>query len=135
MLSMAWHARVLAAGTALGLLAVVDAATVTHDFNVTWVTSNPDGLFERPTIGINGQWPVPQITAAVGDNVVIHVTNLLGNESTSLHFHGLYMNGTTHMDGPPQVNQCEILPGLSFTYSFTVTQPGTYWYHSHTRGQ
>lgn len=135
MLSPAWHAWVLAAATALGLLAAVDAATVTYDFNVTWVTTNPDGLFERPTIGINGQWPVPQITAAVGDNVVVRVTNLLGNESTSLHFHGLYMNGTAHMDGAPQVSQCEILPGLSFTYNFTITQPGTYWYHSHTRGQ
>ena len=79
MLSPAWRLRVLAAGAVLGLLAAVDAATVTHDFNVTWVTSNPDGLFERPTIGINGQWPVPQITAAVGDNVEIRVHNLLGN--------------------------------------------------------
>ncbi|KAJ2979753.1 hypothetical protein NUW58_g7124 [Xylaria curta] len=116
-------------------LQITTAATVTYDFNIGWVTANPDGAFERPTIGINGQWPIPQIEASVGDNVVVHVTNQLGNQSTSLHFHGLFMNGTAHMDGPSQVSQCSIPPGSSFTYNFTINQPGTYWYHSHTGGQ
>ncbi|KAI0968018.1 Cupredoxin [Xylaria arbuscula] len=111
------------------------AATVTYDFNIGWVTANPDGAFDRPTIGINGQWPIPRIEANIGDNVVVQVTNQLGNQSTSLHFHGLFMNGTTHMDGPSQVSQCSIPPGSSFTYNFTINQPGTYWYHSHTGGQ
>ncbi|ORY55098.1 Cupredoxin [Pseudomassariella vexata] len=119
----------------LVLFSFAEAATVTYDFNVTWVTANPDGDFDRPVIGINGKWPIPQITANVGDNVVVNVQNLLGNESTSLHFHGLYMNGTAHMDGPEQVSQCAIPPGSSFTYNFTIDQPGTYWYHSHTHGQ
>lgn len=73
------------------LNSVVRAATVTYDFEVGWVTANPDGAFERPTIGINGQWPIPQITANVGDQVVVNVLNSLGNQTTSLHFHGLYM--------------------------------------------
>ncbi|CAJ2511680.1 Uu.00g073050.m01.CDS01 [Anthostomella pinea] len=120
---------------AIGFVHSSRAATVTYDFNVTWVTSNPDGAFERPTIGINNQWPVPRISADIGDNVVVHVTNQLGNQSTSLHFHGLFMNGSTHMDGPAQVSQCGIPPGSSFTYNFTINQPGTYWYHSHTGGQ
>lgn len=98
------------------------AATVTYNFEVGWVTANPDGAFERPTIGINGQWPIPRIEANVGDNVVVHVTNQLGNQSTSLHFHGLFMNGTTHMDGPSQVSQCSIPPGSSFTYNFIVSE-------------
>jgi hypothetical protein len=51
---------------------------------------------------------------------VINVHNHLGNQSTSLHFHGLFMNGTTQMDGPSQVSQCPILPGESMTYNFTV---------------
>lgn len=101
-------------------LQVTTAATVTYDFNVGWVRANPDGAFERPTIGINGQWPIPRIEANVGDNVVVHVTNQLGNQTTSLHFHGLFMNGTNHMDGPVQVTQCAIPPGGSFTYDFTV---------------
>lgn len=97
------------------------AATVTYDFNIGWVTANPDGAFNRPTIGINGQWPIPRIDANVGDNIIINAHNQLGNQSTSLHFHGLYMNGTTHMDGPAQVSQCAIQPGSSFTYNFTVS--------------
>lgn len=71
--------------------AVVQAATVTYDFEVGWVTANPDGAFDRPTIGINGKWPIPAITANVGDQVVVNVLNSLGNQTTSLHFHGLYM--------------------------------------------
>lgn len=102
------------------LASVAHAATVTHDFDVGWVYANPDGLQTRPVMGINGQWPIPPIVANVGDQVVINVKNSLGNESTSLHFHGLYMNGTTHMDGPVAVSQCGIPPNGHFTYNFTV---------------
>ena len=97
------------------------AAIITYDFNITWVTANPDGMFARPVMGINGQWPLPEIRATVGDRLVINVLNLLGNQSTSLHFHGLYMNGTTQMDGPVGVSQCGIPPGNLFTYNFTVS--------------
>lgn len=52
-----------------------------------------------------------------------------------MHFHGLFQNGTNDMDGPVGVTQCAIAPGSSMTYNFTIDQPGTYWYHSHNRGQ
>ena len=112
--------RVAVLAAAVGFAA---AATVSHDFNISWVRANPDGAFERPVIGINGQWPVPTIEADVGDRIVIKVNNQLGNQSTSLHFHGLFMNGTNHMDGPAGVTQCEIPSGSSFTYNFTVSLP------------
>ena len=86
-------------------------------------------------MGINGKWPVPAIVVNKGDQLVVNVKNSLGNETVSLHFHGIYQNGTTHMDGPSAVTQCSIQPGGSMTYNFTVDQPGTYWYHSHERGQ
>lgn len=122
-------------GAAIVLLANwAIAATVTYDFNITWVNASPDG-FERPVIGINGQWPIPQISVNKGDRLVVNVLNQLGNQSTSLHFHGLYMNGSTQMDGPVGGSQCAIPPGASFTYDFNVDQPGTYWYHSHDAGQ
>jgi iron transport multicopper oxidase len=73
------------------LFTLVRTATVTYDFDIGWVTANPDGAFERPTIGINGEWPIPPIVANVGDQVVVNVLNSLGNQTTSLHFHGLYM--------------------------------------------
>ncbi|KKP07711.1 iron transport multicopper oxidase FET3 precursor [Trichoderma harzianum] len=116
-------------------LGLASAATVNYDFNITWVTANPDGAFARPVIGINNQWPIPRIEANVGDRIVVNVNNQLGNQSTSLHFHGLFMNGTTHMDGPVGVSQCDIPPGHSFKYDFTIDQPGTYWYHSHHNAQ
>jgi iron transport multicopper oxidase len=103
-------------------LSGLEAATVTYDFNITWVRTNPDGLFERSTIGINNQWPLPIMYATVGDTVIVNVDNQLGNQSTTLHFHGLYMNGTTQMDGPLQVSQCDIASGTKFKYNFTVSK-------------
>ncbi|PVI00038.1 Ferroxidase [Periconia macrospinosa] len=117
------------------LLSLAHCATVTYNFEVAWVYANPDGLQTRPVIGINGQWPIPTIRVTKGDQLVVNVKNSLGNETTSLHFHGLYLNGSNHMDGPDQVTQCAIQPGSSMTYNFTIDQPGTYWYHSHVRGQ
>jgi iron transport multicopper oxidase len=102
------------------LISVVHAETRTYNFNVGWVRRNPDGLFDRPVIGINGQWPIPRIEATVGDRVVVNINNELGNQSTSLHFHGLFMNGTNEMDGVVGVTQCGVPPGSSFTYNFTV---------------
>jgi iron transport multicopper oxidase len=99
----------------------VEAATVTYDFNITWVRANPDGLQERPTIGINGKWPLPIMTATLNDTVIVNVNNQLGNQSTTLHFHGLFMNGTADMDGPASVSQCGIPAGSQFTYNFTVS--------------
>ncbi|KAI9753449.1 MAG: hypothetical protein M4579_005169 [Chaenotheca gracillima] len=125
----------LLAGLVGLLLPLAQAATVTYDFNITWVTANPDGMMDRPVIGINNQWPIPTIEANKGDRVIVNVNNQLGNQSTSLHFHGLYQNGTTDMDGPVGVTQCAIPPGHSFKYDFAIDQPGTYWYHSHVKGQ
>ena len=103
-----------------GLLS--QAATVTYDWNVTWVTASPDGLQERPTIGINGHWPLPVLNFTKGDQVIASVTNQLGNQSTSIHFHGFFQNGTNHMDGPVGVTQCDIPPNSTFVYNFTVRE-------------
>ena len=111
------------------------AAIVVEDFRVGWVRANPDSKFERPVIGVNGAWPAPQITATVGDHLVLNVHNDLGNASTSLHFHGFFQNGTNHRDGAVGVTQCPIPPGASFTYDIEFVQAGTYWYHSHNQGQ
>ncbi|KAL8711162.1 MAG: hypothetical protein Q9220_004307 [cf. Caloplaca sp. 1 TL-2023] len=131
---MAYTSISIIALTLFSLTTSITAATVTYDFNITWVTAQPDG-FSRPTIGINGQWPIPHITATVGDRVIVNVQNQLGNQTTSLHFHGLYMNGTPHMDGPVGASQCSIPIDGSFVYDFQIDQPGTYWYHSHDSGQ
>ena len=98
----------------------VQAVVRTFDWNIGWVRANPDGLHDRPTIGINGQWPPPLVQVDRGDRIIVNAKNDLGNQTTSLHFHGLYMNGSTEMDGPVGVSQCSIPPGSTFTYNFTV---------------
>ncbi|KAE8442783.1 hypothetical protein EG329_002871 [Mollisiaceae sp. DMI_Dod_QoI] len=108
------------------------AKTVTYDFNVTWVTANPDGLMDRKVVGVNGQWPLPTIEVDKGDQLVVNMHNGLGDKNATIHFHGMYQNGTNEMDGPSMVTQCPIPPGYDFTYNFTVNQNGTYWYHCHT---
>ena len=45
----------------LGLAAVLAgsarAALVEHYWNISYTQANPDGLFERTVIGVNGSWP------------------------------------------------------------------------------
>jgi iron transport multicopper oxidase len=119
---------------ALAQAASTWAATVTYNWDVTWVTAAPDG-FSRPVIGINGQWPNPPIKAAAGDTVVVNMKNSLGNETTGLHFHGMSQLNSNFMDGASMVNQCPVPPGSTITYTFIADAPGTYWYHSHNMGQ
>ena len=102
-------------------LALAQAAIVTYNFNLTWVTRNPDAAFDRPVIGINNQWPIPTIEATVGDTIVVNVENHLGNRTGSLHFHGMYQHGTNHMDGAGHVTQCPIPVGGKFKYEFDVS--------------
>ena len=35
------------------------------------------------------------------------------------------------MDGPAEITQEPIEPGETYSYEFTATQSGTYFYHSH----
>ncbi|KAI5196373.1 hypothetical protein E4T39_07839 [Aureobasidium subglaciale] len=122
-------------GTALtGNISSTSGKTVTYDWNIEWMTAAPDGT-ARPVIGVNGQWPCPSVDVMEGDLVVVNVYNGLGNESTSLHWHGIHQRGTNHMDGATGVTQCPIAPGQSFTYKFLADQAGTYWWHSHNMGQ
>jgi iron transport multicopper oxidase len=103
------------------LFSTAFAGLVNLNWSIGWVNANPDGRVLRAVIGINGQWPCPTINANVGDLVTIQVTNNLGNETTSLYFHGLYQTGSNDMDGPVKVTQCPIPPGDSFTYTFFVS--------------
>jgi FtsP/CotA-like multicopper oxidase with cupredoxin domain len=97
------------------------AGTVAYDLNVTWTYGNPDG-FTRSVIGINGAWPPPTLYVTKGDTVILNVHNQLGNQSTSVHVHGMFQNGTTNMDGAAMATQCPIPPGSSMVYNFTVSR-------------
>ncbi|KAI8632680.1 multicopper oxidase [Xylariaceae sp. FL1651] len=109
--------------------------TVSLQWSFGWKWIAPDG-FGRPVVAVNNQWPPPTIDVCKGDRLVLQVTNNLGNETASIHFHGLYQNGQNQMDGPAMTTQCPIPPGSVFTYDFNVGQQvGTYWWHSHVHGQ
>ncbi|OAX34404.1 hypothetical protein K503DRAFT_445332, partial [Rhizopogon vinicolor AM-OR11-026] len=95
----------------------------------------PDGFSRSATLA-GGTFPGPLIQATKGDHFAINVVNKLDDDSmfksTSVHWHGLFQNGTNHMDGVSFVTQCPIAQNDSFLHSFDVPkQAGTYWYHSH----
>ncbi|RCH93210.1 hypothetical protein CU097_009834 [Rhizopus azygosporus] len=113
---------------------LTQAARIVHDWNITYTTANPDGLFERKVVGVNGKWPLPIVEATVNDTIVVNINNQL-DTFTSLHTHGIFQNGSVWMDGPIGVTQCPIAPGHNLTYEFTVQQHGSYWMHSHYMGQ
>ncbi|KAF7883499.1 uncharacterized protein EAF02_005419 [Botrytis sinoallii] len=93
-------------------------------------TITPDG-YTRSAMTFNGTVPGPAIIADWGDNLIIHVTNNLEYNGTSIHWHGIRQLGSLEYDGVPGVTQCPIAPGDTLTYKFQATQYGTTWYHSH----
>lgn len=103
--------------TWLAQLAV--AKDVYLSWNVTWVNAAPDG-FERPVIGINGQWPCPQIDVDLGDRLIVDLYNGLGDQSTGIHWHGFSQYMTGVMDGSSEVTQCPLPPGQHMRYDFQV---------------
>ncbi|ORY04645.1 hypothetical protein K493DRAFT_328273 [Basidiobolus meristosporus CBS 931.73] len=125
--------RILLACIALGSLA--RGADKVYNWELTYV-NNVDltGGHPRRAIGVNGQFPAPPLEATVGDNLIINVRNSLDVGST-LHAHGILQNGTNYYDGAAMVHQCPIPPGGNYTYNIPIAQHGTYWIHSHFRGQ
>ncbi|CDO95217.1 unnamed protein product [Kluyveromyces dobzhanskii CBS 2104] len=101
------------------------------------VEVSPDGIKRNLTV-INGQYPGPLLEANAGDTLNIHVTNLMKDDSTTIHCHGLLFNKNQNFyDGSSSINQCPIGPGKEFTYKIHLdeNQWGTYWYHSHYGAQ
>ncbi|TFY82857.1 hypothetical protein EWM64_g1163 [Hericium alpestre] len=120
--------------------AVAPALAGVHEvwWNITYVQdANPDGLFPRQVIGVNGTWPPPPIEVSTNDTLLVHAFNSL-DEPMTLHHHGMFFNSTSWMDGAQGVSQCGIPPGQSWDYHVPVNESGqwgTYWIHSHAGGQ
>lgn len=45
-------------------------------------------------------------------------------EGSAIHWHGLYMKETPHMDGVSMLTQCPIPAKTAFTYKFRAHPPG-----------
>ncbi|ESZ98936.1 lcc1, laccase [Sclerotinia borealis F-4128] len=93
-------------------------------------TISPVGV-ARSTLNFNGTIPGPQITANWGDDIIVHFTNKLTNNGTSIHWHGMRQLNNAQYDGVPGVTQCPIAPGGTLTYKFHADNYGSSWYHSH----
>ncbi|CAL1715519.1 unnamed protein product [Somion occarium] len=122
----------LASGSHAAIGPVTDLHIVNKDLS-------PDGV-QRPTVLAGGTFPGPLIKGNKGDNFRINVIDDLVDDrmltATSIHWHGLFQNGTNWADGPAFVTQCPIVSDNSFLYNFTVpNQAGTFWYHSHLSTQ
>ena len=115
--------------TLLFLTTISFAQKVVHyDLYVKDTIVNFSGK-EKRAIAVNGQIPMPTLTFTEGDIAEIVVHNQL-KESTSLHWHGLYLPNKE--DGVPFLTQMPIEPNETFTYRFPIIQSGTHWYHSHS---
>lgn len=94
--------------------------------------------FEKQLIVINGTNPGPTLTVTLGDTVVVHVTNQLFDDETTIHWHGLSMRNVPWMDGIVNITQCPVGNGPrnnTITYRFLPQSAGTYWYHGHYHNQ
>ncbi|KAK6834539.1 hypothetical protein PG987_009233 [Apiospora arundinis] len=95
----------------------------------------PDGVPKNKGKYFNGTYPGPVIEACWGDQIVVHVTNKIPDNGTTIHWHGIRQLNSNLMDGVNGVTQCPIAPGDTFTYNFTAMQYGHSWYHSHYGAQ
>jgi FtsP/CotA-like multicopper oxidase with cupredoxin domain len=85
---------------------------------------------QTPTFGYNGEMLGPTLVMDKGDDVVLNVTNNLG-EPTITHWHGLHLPAV--MDGGPHQR---IEDGETWRANFTIlNEPATYWYHPHLDGK
>jgi|SRR5579859_6852840 len=78
--------------------------TVYIDWNVSYITANPDG-YPREVIGINGQFPPPVPIVSQYDQVIIHLFNGLNDSTATLHTHGIDQIGTNYYDGVDGITQ------------------------------
>jgi len=83
-----------------------------------------------PTFGYNGDLLGPTMLMNKGEDVVINVTNELG-EPTTTHWHGLHLPAV--MDGGPHQ---KIENGDTWQAHFTIlNEAATFWYHPHLMGK
>ncbi|XP_076675786.1 uncharacterized protein LOC143372966 [Andrena cerasifolii] len=90
-----------------------------------------DGV-ERMALTVNRMIPGPSIQACLGDYIVVDVLNKIKEEAITIHWHGVFQNGSQYYDGPPFVTQCPIDAGDLFRYQFHAGNSGTHFWHSHS---
>jgi FtsP/CotA-like multicopper oxidase with cupredoxin domain len=138
----------IAAGSAFLLQEEERAAAIVGDpYSVpTVVDVNPDPNIVETTIianeatldtgggvmadvyAYNGSVPGPEFRLTPGQRVIVHFQNLLDDEPTGIHWHGIEL--ANNSDGT-SLSQNQTAPGDSYLYDFVAPRPGIYWYHPH----
>ena len=103
--------------------------TVRYDLYVRDTIVNYTGK-NKHAIAVNGSIPMPTLYFTEGDTAEIYLHNQLKKESTSFHWHGVFL--PNQFDGVPNLTTAVIPPGATHLYKFAIVQNGTYWYHSHS---
>ena len=101
-------------------------------FNLTFQKGEMEFLKGKKTEtwGINQPYLAPTIRVSKGDEVVMNVTNRVG-ETTTLHWHGMIL--PARMDGGPHQM---IEPDQTWSPHWKINQPAsTTWFHPHLHGQ
>lgn len=99
-----------------------------YELTAAYVTKELNGK-KMKMLAYNGSIPGPTIRVSEGDTVTIRFTNKT-DMPTLLHSHGVRM--ANEFDGT-HIVQKDILPGETFDYTLTFTDPGVFWYHPHVR--
>jgi Multicopper oxidase len=76
----------------------------------------------RDMLFINGKFPGPVIEMNRGDRLVVNVTNKLTSNDTSMHWHGIYQNGTNWYDGTHGIVNLNRLHTASAILLLTLSQ-------------
>lgn len=103
--------------------------------NVSVQSMAPDGYLKPLGQVFNNSYPGPHLQGCWGDEFIIHVTNLIPNLGTTVHWHGIRQLGTNQQDGVNGVTQCPIAYKETYTYHWKALQYGHTWYHSHYQTQ
>ena len=102
-------------------------ATVTSTITAAPVTVNIGGR-EVQTWAFGDRPGSGGIRAKAGDLLEATFVNGLPAANT-MHWHGIALRND--MDGVHGLTQMPVEPGSTFTYRFTVPDPGTFWFHPH----
>ncbi|XP_060065140.1 uncharacterized protein LOC132545474 [Ylistrum balloti] len=86
----------------------------------------------RAILVVNRMLPGPAIHVCEGDTVMVNVHNKMNGMGMSIHWHGILQRGSPHMDGVGMLTQCPIHDFATFQYRFTVSDPGTHFWHGHS---
>ncbi|CAL1527059.1 unnamed protein product [Lymnaea stagnalis] len=117
------------------LYTIVEEGQTSQEVPIEKVITADGWKNSRLVIAVNGSMPGPPLEVFQGQNIIVHVKNMLLSEAVTVHWHGLHQIRSPWMDGVGFITQCPILPGQEFTYKFKAYPKGTFWYHSHVGTQ